>query len=62
MTLNDAHRPRLAGAKAGMCCPLKLGGVCNVNVRKLCQKSRVINVVAKYGKKRAAGVESRAGR
>ncbi len=61
MTLDDVYRPRRAGTKAGMCCPLKLGGVCNVTVRKLYQNSKVINVVAKYGKQGAAGVEIRAG-
>ena len=44
------RRPRMpAAAKAGVCGPIKLEGLCDVCVRKLFQKIRVIDVVAKYG-------------
>jgi hypothetical protein len=43
-----------------MCGPIKLGGLCNVYVRELFQKSGVIDVVAKYGEPRVAEIEVRA--
>ena len=55
------RRPRmLAAAKAGVCGPIKLGGLGDVCVRKLFQKIRVIDVAAKYGDRRVGEVDGRA--